>query len=254
MKLNLTLFVFCVLFLAVTSCSKDDDPVAQNELSSAELSFEVGEDPVVIPTGLAQSDDPMAQSAVAYLTQANEMSDFISKMQPPAGATKSSTAINSKVNSGGRTEGDVLVYTWTDGNYIYAYQISETDTKYVFELFWKFSDTSDFVRYILAEETKIKSGSTLDGFLEVYSLFGESEDYQLRYQWDEDTDGTFRFDLLMQNNAFKINIVSNTDNSGSVKYFISGSIFYDISWNTDGSGSWIIYDDEGNISDSGTWS
>ncbi len=254
MKLTLNFFVYCVLLLAVASCSKDDDPTVQSDLSSAELSFKAGEAPVVIPTGLAQSDDPIAQSAVAYLSQANEMANFISEMQPPAGATKSSTPINGKVNTGGRTEADFLVYTWTDGNYIYAYQISETDTKYVFELFWKFSDTSDFVRYILAEETKIKSETTLDGFLEVYSLFSESEDYQLRYEWNKDADGTFHFDLLTPNDAFRISIVSNPDNSGSVKYFFSGSIYYDITWNADGSGSWILYDLEGNISDSGTWS
>jgi hypothetical protein len=248
MNLKRNAFVlFALLFIAV-SC-KDDEPAVQQDLSTAELSFKTGEDPVAIPSGLLQSTDPNAQQAVVFLEQANGMADLISSLQPPTGATKSSTPINGKSSNGGRTEVAYVVYTWTSGNTTIAYQISETSTEYIFELFWKLSPDSEFLKYLHAEESKLGK----EGFLNSYDPFGTTTDYLVRYQWNEVSDGTFYFDLLTQGDEFTINIVSNPDNSGSVKYYVSKELYYDIAWNADGSGSWILYDFDGTVNSSGSW-
>lgn len=195
------------------------------------------------------SSDPNAQIAVAYIAQANGMSSYLSNLAAPANAEKSNDRINGRTTSGGRISGveeDVLVYTWTSGDISVAYQISETPEKYIFELFWKLSPGDDYVRVLHAEESKIKR----EGFMEW--SFDATDDYLFRYEWSEDADGTFYFDMLTPDNSFTMNIVSNPDKSGSIKYYTEDELLYDISWAANGSGSWAFYSD-GEIIDSGTW-
>ncbi len=44
-----------------------------------------------------------------------------------------------------------------------------------------------------------------------------------------------------------------TDGSGELIYYIQGTKFYEMSWDASGSGQWKMYDEQGNLIDSGSW-
>ncbi len=251
MKIKKLLFLSIALLIGFTSCNDDDENSSSSDLASASLSFNANEPPITVPTAMSQSSDPMAAQTAGFIEMANGMSTYISLMQPPTGAAKSSTPVGRKSGDNGRTENNVVVYTWTEGDVSIAYQISETSTNYIFELFWKFSPTEDFKKYLHAEESKLSR----EGFFEFYNIFDEIniDQYVFRYQWREAADGTFYFDFLSVDGGFEMNIISNPDNSGSIQYYSEGSLFYDIEWNADGSGSWVYYNEDGTVADSGEW-
>lgn len=244
-KSSLLLVVVCLVF---ASCSKDDD--AAPDLDNVAFVFDAENPPVTIPQGLQSSSDSRALLANAFLSQANGIIAVVSSIQPPPGAAKSNTPINGRSNGRTRnTQENISVYTWTasdGGNSVsYAYQISETNTHYVFELFLKVNN-DDYIKYWHSEQSKTGK----QGFLE---LFGDYDDgqYTLRYEWAE-VAGTFRFDVITSDS--KISIISNADNSGSLKVYEEGKLETELTWNAAGtSGTYAEYDANGNVLESGVW-
>ena len=129
-------------------------------------------------------------------------------------------------------------------NQAYAYQVSETNTHYVFELFLKVNN-DDYIKYWHSEQSKTGK----QGFLE---LFGDyDDDYTLRYEWAE-VAGVFHFDMITSDTT--INIISNPDHSGSLKVYEDGQLETEITWNASGTaGTYAEYDSDGNLEESGTW-
>ncbi len=157
---------FLILFLAlVISCSKKSDPAPS--LSSASISFGKAGQIVTAPSALVSSQDTHALEAYGDLTEVNSLINYTAAFTVPSGATKTTTPIVG-VNVGGRvasTQQDYLVYIWSDPTYgSVAYQISETTDRYTFELFYKATGTTVWVRYLDAEEKKDKSS----GFMNIY--------------------------------------------------------------------------------------
>ncbi len=236
-----------IIALVISSCSKDED--IQPDFDDVEFTFDAENPPVAIPQGLQSSSDSRALLANAFLNQANGIISIVASIQPPPGATKSSTPINGRSN--GRvasTKENISVYTWTasDGSssVSYAYQVSETNTHYVFELFLKVND-DDYIKYWHSEQSKTGK----QGFLE---LFGDyDDDYTLRYEWAE-VAGVFHFDMITSDTTIKI--ISNPDHSGSLKVYEDGQLETEITWNATGTaGAFAEYDSDGNLVESGVW-
>lgn len=248
--LLLLTYAFSLTILLV-GCKDDVEPDNNQELEDVSLSFEANQPPVEIPSGLAQSSNQYAQQVYSQLAQVNSMSTYVSMMQPPEGAEVSTTPISTNSNARAAS-GDVLVYTYSQtgpyGNTItVAYQVSETATHHKFELFWDL-DNSGFQRIMIAEESKLNR----EGYLEYdFESLGDI-DYLFRYEWKEYPDGTF--DFTMYSYEFQMDITVNADGSGLIDYYLSGDLYYSANWSADGnSGSYNLYDSEGNIIDSFTW-
>jgi hypothetical protein len=237
-----------IIALIITSCSKDED--VQPDLDDVEFTFDAENPPVTIPQGLQTSSDSRALLANAFLNQANGIIAIVSSIQPPPGADKSSTPINGRSNGRvANTKENVSVYTWiaSDGNnsVSYAYQVSETSTHYVFELFLKVNN-DDYIRYWHSEQSKTGK----QGFLELFGDYDEGN-YTLRYEWAE-VAGVFHFDMITADT--EINIISNPDHSGSLKVYENGQLETELTWNAGGTaGTYAEYDSEGNLEESGVW-
>lgn len=235
---NSSLWLMVMAFV-IMSCSKDEE--VQPDLDNVEFTFDAENPPVTIPPGLQSSNDNRALLANAFLSQANGIISLVSAIQPPPGATRSDTPISG-------SNGNVTVYIWSasDGgrSVSYAYQVSETSTHYVFELFMKLNN-DHYTRYWHSQQSK----SGKQGFLE---LFGDDEEgFSLRYEWVEIA-GVFHFDLISSDT--KINIISNPDNSGSLKFYEGGKLETELTWNADGTaGTYAEYDAHGNLEESGVW-
>ncbi|UII19352.1 hypothetical protein [Fulvivirga ligni] len=239
------------LVVALASCSKDDEVKPENDLEQAELSFSAENPPIEIPTALQNSDNEYAVQISGWLSAINvNLAEQVKNI--PEGAEVSTTPITAK-STGGRiaaTAENVLVYTWSYGgqgqSITIAYQVSESDDKYKFDIFYDF-DGEGYIHYVHAEEYKNRK----EGFIDY--LFG-GDTYVLRYQWKQDADGTFYFDFLAEEfMGYRVSVVVNPDQSGTIEYFIEGELNVKATWNSTGtSGSWIYYED-GEVSETFTW-
>jgi hypothetical protein len=251
MKTPRVLFLLGIALLAV-SCSKDDD--AKPSLEEATLSLTSNNQVITAPAAMAASQDEHAIIASSYIGIANSMSTYLSLFNKPNGAVKSTTKITA---ANGRTAeaGDVLVYTWSDANSgtSVAYQVSEESDRYVFEIFYKWSGQSEWLKYFQAEEKKDKSS----GFMKVYDILGIISDDPsvalVNYEWTRAA-GILNFTVTDYSGAIKIDLVINEKTkAGSVVYTIDGIKEYTMTWDANGNGSWAFYDEQGNVSAEGTW-
>jgi len=255
MKLNLTRIVlFSALFAMAFSCSEDDDATAPDKgLEQASLSF-AGDTKAAItpPAGMASSQDEHATMANGYIASVNAMTDVLSFFTPPSGAVKSSAKITASNGRVAATDTDYLVYTWAGANGgSVAYQISSESDKWVFEVFYKTKDASEWTAYVYAEEKKDKS----EGLMKIYSPIADG-DLLSTYTWTRANDVltlVFSESITGQNIAITIAVNEKTA-AGSVEYTTNGVVFAKIEWNAKGDGSWVEYEEDGiTVVDQGTW-
>jgi hypothetical protein len=252
-KINKILLM--IAFSAVVfSCSKDDDPTPAKSLEDVKLSLttEGSAKPVEAPAAMAASSNQYAMQATGYVTSVNQITAYLSYFEAPATAVKSNTRITAKNGRVAATKTDYLVYTWTDANYdiSVAYQISEQNGKYVFEIFTKTGST-DWLLYLYAEEKT--DGS--EGLMKVYdSLFGDGS-LIITYTWKH-TGDVLDFAMISETpgTSLKINISINTKTkAGSVEYIVDDAKFYTMEWDAKGNGSWKLFEEDGTVADNGTW-
>jgi hypothetical protein len=247
MKTPRALFLLGIALFAV-SCSKDDD--AKPSLEEATLSLTSNAQVVTAPSAMLSSQNTYALEAAGNIAIANSMSAYLAYFNKPTGAVKSTTKITA---ANGRTAeaGDVIVYTWTEANSgaSIAYQASEESDRYVFEIFYKSSGQTDWLKYLHAEEKKDKSY----GFMKIYNIFDDATVVLLNYEWTRAA-GILNFTVTSYAGFFRIDLVLNEKTkAGSVVYTFDGIKEYSLVWDANGNGTWTYYDEVGNISESGTW-
>jgi len=244
MKITKLFLLLAVMAVAV-SCSKDDDPNPQVE--NAKLSFAGQTDIVPVPSGIANSDDPMANTVAASLEMLNSMTTNFSYFTPPAGAQKSNDLIT--VSSGRTAARKGVVWYWSNtsgGQYVgVAYQVVEEDDKYTFEIFMNFEEQAEWSRFVYAEERKDRSA----GYFALF--FGDGEE-QMRWAWTRKGDDvTFK---VTQMGELKLDIqANNKTKAGSLVTYEGGIKYYEITWDGTGSGTWAQYDDTGSVVEEGFW-
>lgn len=136
MKVIKGLFMGALLSIAF-ACSDDDDN-GPTSLESAKLSFQNADNRISPPAGLRSSENEYAQMALGYIEMANSIGVYAEFMNVPNGATKTSTPITAANGRVSSTQTEYLVYIWSDEGYgSVAYQLSEQNDSYVFELFFK---------------------------------------------------------------------------------------------------------------------
>ncbi len=236
-----------VLVVVAMSCSKDDEP--EPRIEDAALSFENGT-VLQVPQGLLESDDPMAMEAAGWVSMANTLSANL--ITPPPGATRT-TELITPVN--GRTSAlSGVVYIWEDSQVgKVAYQITDADSKYVFELFYKGMDDTGWYRYFYAEELKDRS----KGYMAIYDAWGFMDESRgaemMRWDWSRKGD-MFTMEMANSEGDFNFIVEINTKTkAGSVVYFYDGIKQSEVIWNAQGNGSWTSFDETGAVVEQGSW-
>ena len=260
MKNSLKILSLLLIGLLAISCSDDDSETPKTNLEDVRFAFGSSELPITIPSGLTQTQDPNALQTVGYLSTANLMQLWTLYLEVPQGATQSNTPIGRKASVNGRTQEDVLVYTWTfdDGlqSVSIAYQIGETSDKYTFEVFWKING-GEFQKFMSAEESK---GELREGRLDIFIFdFDDSrpaDQSVLTYTWRETATGQFFYDVSSNDtdDLFNISAIINPDGSGSLEVSEATVKVYASTWSANGlSGTFTIFGSGGSVLDSGTW-
>jgi hypothetical protein len=243
-------FLALVAVLAVmASCSKDDDPAP---LESAKLSFGDEESVVTLPDVMLNSSNEYVSQIVEMVGQVNMLSSYTMLSETPDGATKSSTEIVPENGRIARTAGSVLVYIWDDGQGgQIAYQVKDQSDAFVFELLWKID--GKWYKYFSATEKKDKSS----GNMVLYDIWNFNSDpnwtasSQL-FRWDWSRSG----DLLsfsftdFESLKFEMSVNVKTGAGNMATYWgstVNESVVWEkgseITWESDGSGTWKDYED-----------
>jgi hypothetical protein len=248
MKTSKLLLLAAAIF--AFSCSKDEEPSLEKRAISLAESDQV----IPAPSALLTSDDPYAQMAAGWIMQANAMSSYLYFLEMPSGAQKSEARITA---SNGRVKdaGDHVTYIWTDqqSGYSVAFQVSEETDRYVFEIFLKIEAGTEFLKYFHAEEKKDRS----EGFMKIYDIFGiygdDASVVWINYEWTR-AGNIFNLSITEYSESFEAAItVDLGSKTGSVTYYLEGVKKYTLTWDGAGNGTWAYYNEEGTVTESGTW-
>ncbi len=261
MKINWNiLYAICLCFLFACGGDDDDDDnddSTGSDLADAEFTFgqtDQAIDQTVIDniTSTANTtSDPNALQIAAQLNVANAMSVWLGFFSVSPDADEVAEI------SGGCSGNNSLTYSWTTESSgvttTVAYQICETSEKYIYEVFWSI-DGGDFQKIISAEQYK---GDLQKGRMEIFAvdLSGSAvgSTAAVFYVWEESSDGTFNFNVNSELLEFVLDIIVNSDNSGSMVWQIDGELFYEATWNETGtSGTFTSYLD-GEVFEEGNW-
>ncbi len=188
---------------------------------------------IVVPSGMANSQDPMAQLAVAYIQMANSISGYGGWFDPPNGM---------------RAAAESWEYTWTEGGLTITLVVEETSTMYTWDVWVDGNDGYyDYDNWHMFHAWEYIDGSC--GGLEFYAI----DEYmgELYWDWCTDSEGVFTMTFYTSYEGYstEIELVVYPDGSGSLSYYFDGALDMLVEWNADGSGQWWTY----NPADSGSW-
>lgn len=237
-----------MLALALLACGPDDEEVTPPEVTDPiiALSFNAQNPPVSVPAPLNASNSDKAKEIVDILRSVNAITFYEGYFRVPGDAETSTTPIEGSSFQNSNT----TVYTWTfnDGSQFVntAYQISEAEGAYRFEIYFDFGDGLN-----KSLEGKESVNELNNGYLLDYGLDGASQ-VQLDYEWTESSSEGFSLSLINADRRIEIHIAD--DNSGSADVFINNIPSKSFTWNGAGTkGEYTYYNSSGNVLQSGGW-
>jgi hypothetical protein len=236
MKIQRLILVFASAALILSGCSKKDTTnpaVTYKSPSSAHAA-------ITIPAGLqtqAGKDSINAILAVSYMSLANGLGSYAADFALPGGEATTSTS-------------NGAVYSWTYSGYSYWMTYSILSDKYTWTYEWKTPDLARFT-YISAEEAK--NGNS--GNWKIYDPNDASHPVVWDYTWTlTGTVYNSTMNLYQAGAATtKFLVVDNGNNSGNFQYFEGTVKKADITWNTNGSGTYWFSENGTDATGSGSW-
>ena len=246
-KLFLPLLVISlfVLFL-LTNCS-DSSFTEPEESSPPQFQMQT----ISLPDNMANSSDPEVQRVINYITMANVYSQYSNLLVPPDG-----------LDNQGNNDGPPWIYSWDVDNDEYGIftatlTISE-DTEqnsYLFELIVNgILDGQEFDQFLFIEGQQSMDGT--EGELKINDP--ESENGRLALvRWNSTEEGVYTL-TIVEYNTYEIHISLNDGDSGSIEVYqlednAEKTLIFKAEWNSDGTGDWFSYDENGNQEDNGSW-
>jgi hypothetical protein len=237
MKITRLIPLFICAALIVSSCSKKDNSTPAPTYKSPSIASHTD---ITVPAGLqtkADNGDYNASLAATFITMANGLSSYAADFTVPDGASKS----NLKSNG--------TVYFWSYQGYSYWMTYTVLTDKYTWTYDWQTPSVSRFT-FISAEE--LKNGTA--GNWKIYNP--ETPD---NVMWDFNWtlvssvyNGTMNF-YQTGEATVKFIVQDNGNNSGDFQYFVGTVKKVDVTWNSDGSGSYWFSDDGVSSTATGSW-
>jgi hypothetical protein len=231
-KLYVALFV-AVLF-SFSACNDDNG----NDIEVTKMKIIQKLEKLDVPAKMKNSNNSNAKTAVSYVEQVKGIHDYFTWFDIPEDAVRQKSATLSGSD----------VYFWTYGGVSVWETYTESSSKYVWEV--EVDMGTGRQKYIYAEEGR--SGDY--GFMEIYDYTSSTKTTLFRYDWTFDSKDNATVVWKDAAETFKLEIKANVDLSGSAKWYDEGKLFYFFQWNTDGSGFYKFYDENGSIALEESWS
>lgn len=220
----LTLLLFVLVFGA---CKKD----AEEKIEATRMKLVDKLEKLDVPEAMKNSSNSNAQQAVSYVDMVKGVADYFSWFEVPEGAVRSKSTDE--------------VYFWTYNGVTVWETLSETSTSYK----WTIEIDTGSGKIKAYESEEKKDGSY--GVLKVFNESGSSAIYT--YEWTFDSAGNGSIIWKDATESFVYDVTVNVNKSGEAKWTSNGDLFYHFSWNSDGSGSYYYYGDNGEVLLSESW-
>ena len=239
--IRMVIIIFSVLF--IISCSNDDNPVTPNENKEAK---ELGLKEIKIPEKLVQSNDPHAQMCVGAINMVNGFKGFSAMAKPPA-----ETNLHKIVETN-----EDWTRTWTDGQLSVTMKYYENDVSFGWQLFFTGSDNNFTYSNWLAMKAEQKNDNSY-GTLIIYKPVTDQVEFQWTWSQSQNGNSTFTMEIFGEDGLpqTKIEVVSNSDESGEVTFYnyVNGSYTKQskTTWTSTGTGHWAQYNEDGSIASEG---
>lgn len=228
-KLKLLLLLSFLGLLLFESCSKKDDDNTPPEV--AKLAIQEKLDEIQVPANLANSQSIYALQVNAYVSLIKGIGSYFLFFDPIDDA-----------------EYDNGTYFWTYGGQSIWMEYTENSNAYVFNMDVDFG--SGRTDYITSEDKKDGSG----GWMHIYDISDDvAGDYIYEYTWEIDADGGVKVTYNDKEDNDKLELFGHPDDSGYVKSYIDGILDYEFVWNSDGSGYYNQYNENGETIDGDSW-
>ncbi|HKK81677.1 MAG TPA: hypothetical protein VJ909_05475 [Prolixibacteraceae bacterium] len=232
---RILLFALTVVVVAFTGCSEDEDINSSPEATVLKITEKL--EKLDVPSAMRNSDHEYAQEAVGYVEEVKNIGSYFDFFEIPEDAEH--TSLKSTLNQD--------EYYWTDGENEIWMTYTETSGGYT----WQIDVDMGYGRqkYLFAEEDK--DGNY--GNMKIYDFAGETSGWIIQYEWTFNQAGDAELIWELADGSMRYVIKSNIDYSGYARIYFSGALFYDFVWNSDGSGSVTMYDDDGEVFYTESW-
>ncbi len=232
MKTKLKIFlIFLILGLFLASCAKKN-PTEPEKTTPAELKIKT----VDVPSAMKQISDPKAATTLGYVNLTNSFNSYQALFHIPQTAT----------GADGK-------FTWTHGGLSLTMFQDNSGGNNTWKMVFNGTDGETTYNNWVAMEAS-QSADEKNGWMKIYKE--NSTEVASKWTWTTDANGKYIFTLISYDGSEvnKIEITSNPDLSGELRFFTNNVLVSKTTWDKDGNGQWWEYDDQGNLTDSGSWS
>ena len=151
----------------------------------------------------------------------------------------------------GTKTGDSYVWTYTEGQATVTFISTPTGDG----INWEVKLNGVYGDVQVQNFVYLKGFSSSDGksgWWEGYDL--DTGEKAIRYEWTTDNQGTVHATLTTYGDSpAKFEVVNNKDGSGSLVVYQNGVKTLQATWQANGSGTYTVWDEDGNVVDQGNW-
>lgn len=234
-KINFLWYFFVGLALLLTSCNKDEEEATPEPET---IAFNQEEVVNQLPSAMLSSSDENAQTVVGLVESATDWSAFEEYFEPAEEAVivKSSDVTYKWSWTYGSSQ---IIFWWT-------YEEDATKNYWTLEIQW---DNGIRAPFLEAWENKDGTQGELK-YSFAWTDTEEDEDYNdlyWVYTYEIASNGDYTFTWVYEtdsdayDNYLKYEVFVSHDGSGSVSYYLTGSLFYMAEWDASGNGTLYYY-------------
>ncbi|MEE9429751.1 MAG: hypothetical protein V3V16_01845 [Melioribacteraceae bacterium] len=223
---------FAVLLIFSVACK---DAATEPEQAAAE-SFSMKE--IEVPEALTNSSNPKAISAKSQILVLNSLPTLYGAWFTVASGPESLAKVN-----------DDRTYTWNSNGVAITMKYSDSGDEIFREIFISGNyggQTHSNFKFLESRQKKDRS----QGYFKIFDFSDGSE--TTSWVWTTSSDNVYSMNFL-SDDGDKIEVNSNPDKSGTISQYENNVMISKTVWTANGTGEWWQYDNQGNVTDSGSW-
>ncbi len=153
--------------------------------------------------------------------------------------------------SNAKKSGDSYVWTYNNGEALVTVISTPSDNG----VNWQVKVTGSYDNVQVKDFVILKGFSTADGKSGWWEMYDPTTgEKQMRYEWTTDSNNTVHATFMVYGDTpMKYEIVNNQDGSGTLAMYEGNVKTLEASWEANGSGTYTVWDEDGNVVDQGSW-
>jgi len=226
------LLTFLLLLAFGIAC---DDSTTEPEQADAEL-FSMKE--IEMPEGLTNSSEPEAISVRTQILVLNSIPTLYGGWFTVASGTEQLAKVN-----------DDRTYTWNRNGVAITMKYSDSRDEIFREIFISGNyggHTHANFKFLESRQKKDRS----QGYFKIFDFSDGSE--TTSWVWTTNADNVYSM-VFVSDDGDQLEVNSSPDKSGTMSQYENGVLISKTVWTAGGGGEWWKYDNQGNVTESGSW-